>query len=104
VSTITVDVREEGVRFQVRLQPRASADEIVGVANGALRIRLHAPPVDGAANEALVRFLADRLDVPRAAVRIRAGATSRTKTVEVDGVTARAIAGLAPDRAKGTHR
>ena len=104
MSTVTVDARPGGVRFQVRLQPRASTNEIVGVANGALRIRLHAPPVDGAANEALVRFLADRLDVPRAAVRITAGTTSRTKTVEVEGVTLGAIAGLAPDTSQGNHR
>ena len=102
MSVVTVNVRERGVRFQVRLQPRASRDEIVGVANGALRIRLHAPPVDGAANEALVRFLANRLDVARSAVRILAGATSRTKTVEVDGVSAGAIAGLAPAAAEGS--
>jgi uncharacterized protein len=72
----------------VRLQPRASRDEIVGLLDGALRIRLHAPPVDGAANEALVAFLADRLSVPRRAVRIVTGASSRMKTIEVAGVTA----------------
>lgn len=103
MSTVTVVARERGVRFQVRLQPRASSDEIVGVADGALRIRLHAPPVNGAANDALVRFLADRLDVPRSAVRILAGATSRTKTVEVEGVTPGDVAGLAPDSAEGKH-
>jgi uncharacterized protein (TIGR00251 family) len=104
VSAVTVDTRPAGVRFQVRLQPRASANEIAGVALGALRIRLHAPPVDGAANEALVRFLADLLDVPRAAVRIVTGATSRTKTIEVDGVTPRDIAALVPESAEGKHR
>jgi uncharacterized protein len=88
VSRVTVDTRQEGVRFRVRLQPRASRDEIVGVLDGALRIRLHAPPVDGAANEALVAFLADRLSVPRRDVRIVTGASSRMKTIEVAGVTA----------------
>jgi uncharacterized protein len=88
VSRVIVDTRQEGVRFRVRLQPRASRDEIVGLLDGALRIRLHAPPVDGAANEALVAFLADRLSVPRRAVRIVTGASSRMKTIEVAGVTA----------------
>ena len=62
---------------------------------GALKIRLHAPPVDGAANEALVAFLADRLAVPRRAIRIVTGATSRTKLVEVEGVTSSDVARLA---------
>jgi uncharacterized protein len=57
------------------------------VLDGALRVRLHAPPVDGAANDALVTFLADALHVPRRGVRIVTGVTSRTKTVEVDGVS-----------------
>jgi uncharacterized protein (TIGR00251 family) len=65
------------------------------VLDGALRVRLHAPPVDGAANDALVRFLADQLSVPRRVVRILAGTRSRTKTVEVDGVTSADVARLA---------
>jgi uncharacterized protein (TIGR00251 family) len=52
----------------------------------ALRVRLAAPPVDGAANEALTRFLAERLRVPRSAVRLVSGETSRTKLVDVDGL------------------
>ena len=54
----------------------------------ALRVRLTAAPVDGAANEALVRFLADRLEVPRTAVRLVAGEAARTKLVAVDGIDA----------------
>jgi uncharacterized protein (TIGR00251 family) len=69
--------------------------------DGALRIRLHAPPVDGAANEALVAFLADRLAVSRRDVRIVTGATSRSKTIEVDGVIASAVEGLADERTGG---
>jgi uncharacterized protein (TIGR00251 family) len=57
----------------------------------AVKVRLAAPPVDGAANEELVRFVAERLGVPRAAVRIAAGATSRRKMVEVDGVGSDAL-------------
>ena len=61
----------------------------------ALKVRLHAPPVDGAANDALVRLLAERLGVPTRAVRIVAGGTSRAKTVEIDGTTAAAVRALA---------
>jgi uncharacterized protein (TIGR00251 family) len=70
----------------VRVQPRASRTEVAGPYGDAIRIRLTAPPVDGAANEALVRFLAERLDVPRSAMRIEGGATDRSKIVAVDGI------------------
>ena len=77
---------ERGVSFYVRVQPRASRDDIEGEYADALKIRLTAPPVDDRANEALVRLLAERLDVPRAAVRIVAGEKSRRKRVVVTGV------------------
>lgn len=64
--------------------------------DGAVRIRLQAPPVDGLANEALVEFLADRLDVSRRMVRIVSGTSSRTKTVEVEGVSHARIDRLIP--------
>ena len=88
MSAVTVDARGSIVRFKVRVQPRASRNEIVGVIDGALRIRLRAPPVDGAANEALVAFLAERLAVKRRGVRIATGESSRTKTIEVEGISA----------------
>jgi uncharacterized protein (TIGR00251 family) len=72
------------VRFSVRVQPRASKDELVGVRDGVLRVRLRAPPVEGAANEALVTFLSDELGVSRRQVRIVSGLGSRMKIVEVD--------------------
>jgi uncharacterized protein (TIGR00251 family) len=68
------------------VQPRASRTEVAGIMEGALRVRLQAPPVEGAANDALVDFLADCLGVPRRAVRIVAGTSSRLKTVEVEGI------------------
>jgi uncharacterized protein (TIGR00251 family) len=68
------------------VQPRASRSEVVGAHGGALKVRLQAPPVDGAANAALVELLAESLGVPRRAVRIVAGESSRSKTVDVDGV------------------
>ena len=83
------------VSFAVRVQPRASRDEIVGEYQDALKIRLTAPPVDDRANEALRKLLASRLKVPLAAVRIASGERSRTKRVEVHGVTAAMIRGLA---------
>jgi uncharacterized protein len=75
-------------RFAVHVQPRARRTEVAGEHGAAVKIRLAAPPVDGAANEALRRFLAERLCVPRAAVRVVAGLASRDKVIEVDGFTA----------------
>ena len=72
------------VRFEVRVQPRASRNEFAGIKEGILRVRLQAPPVDGAANEALVAFMADELGVPRRFVRIVSGFGSRNKILEVD--------------------
>jgi len=73
------------VRIAVRLTPRGGADRIDGARDGVLRVRVAAPPVDGAANNALVLLLADELHVPRGAVRLVAGTAARTKVVEVDG-------------------
>ncbi len=72
------------IRFEVRVQPRASRNELAGIKEGVLRVRLQAPPVDGAANEALVAFMADQLGVPRRLVRIISGFGSRNKVLEVD--------------------
>ena len=89
-------VEKDGVvTFAVRVQPRASRDEIAGEWQDGLKIRLTAPPVDDRANQALRRLLAANLKVPLAAVRIAAGEHSRTKRVEVRGVTAEAVRALA---------
>jgi uncharacterized protein (TIGR00251 family) len=90
-----VQVRGSTVRISVHVQPRAARSEIVGLHGAALKVRLQAPPVDGAANEALVTLLAERLGVARRAVRVVAGASSRAKTVEVDGTTEDAVRALA---------
>jgi uncharacterized protein (TIGR00251 family) len=87
--------KDGSVSFAVRVQPRASRDEIVGEYQDGLKIRLTAPPVENRANEALRQLLASRLKVPLAAVRIASGERSRTKRVEVHGVTAAIIRGLA---------
>ena len=75
-------------RFAVHVQPRAKRTDVAGEHGAAVKIRLAAPPADGAANEALRRFLAERLCVPRAAVHVVAGLASRDKLIEVDGFSA----------------
>lgn len=68
--------------LQVRVQPRASKNELVGWQAGALKVRLTAPPVEGAANAALIAFLAERLDVRRGEIRLVSGDTGRNKRLE----------------------
>ena len=91
-----LDLKEHcgGVIFVVRVQPRASRNAIGGEWQGALKIRLTAPPVDDRANDALRCLLAEHLEMPLAAVRILSGERSRTKRVEVRGVSAERISKL----------
>lgn len=84
---LRVEAVPEGVRFAVRVIPRAKHDAVAGVHGGALKVRLTAPPVEGKANAALEGFLAQILGLRRAQVRVVAGYTSRQKTVVVTGVT-----------------
>lgn len=70
----------------MRVQPRATRTEVVGLHGNEIRIRVAAPPVDGAANEALIRLLAQLLGVPRSAVEVTAGAAARSKVVVVGGI------------------
>jgi uncharacterized protein (TIGR00251 family) len=95
VSEPLVQERGGAVRFTVRVQPRAARSKVDGVHAGALRVRLTAPPVEGAANEALIVLLAEQLGVPKRAISIVSGATSRVKLVEVEGVTAAGVRALA---------
>jgi len=95
VHVLRVEARGASIRVHVHVQPRASRSEVVGLHGAALKVRLLAPPVDGAANEALVALLAELLEVPKRDVRIVHGATSREKVVEIDGTTADAIRALA---------
>jgi uncharacterized protein (TIGR00251 family) len=78
--------KDGSIIFRVRVVPRASRSEIVGEHDGALRVRLAAPPVEGAANEELVRLLSRSLGVSRNAIEITAGHSSRLKTVRVAGL------------------
>ena len=76
-----------GVQFDVRVVPRARKTELAGVRGTAVVVRLVAPPVEGAANQALVDFLADRLHVARRAIRLVSGERHRDKRLAVDGIT-----------------
>jgi len=79
------------VRFAVRLTPRSAVERVESVVDGVLKVRVAAPAVEGAANNALIRLLADELGVARRDVRIVAGAMSRQKLVVVEGVDPEAI-------------
>jgi len=78
---------KDGVRVAVHVVPRSARNMIVGIHGGALRIRLNAPPVGGAANDALIAIVAKALGVPRRQVEIISGHTSRIKVVSVSGLT-----------------
>ena len=95
MSAVTVTTAKGAVRFAVHVQPRASRTEIAGEHGTALKVRLHSPPVDGQANKELVNFLSEKLGVARGSVRIIGGQSSRTKTVEVDGVSVESVRALA---------
>jgi uncharacterized protein len=81
-------IQSDGVLLSVKLQPRASSNEIGEALGNELRIKVTAPPVDAAANEALVRLLAETLDCPRNRVELVRGHTSRHKTVKLHGCSA----------------
>jgi uncharacterized protein (TIGR00251 family) len=92
---IEITESKGSVAFAVRVTPRASRDAIEGDYQGALKVRLTAPPVDDRANEALRRLLANHLKVPISAVRILAGEKSRTKRISIVGATRAQILALA---------
>ena len=101
---IEIEERSGEVTFTVRVTPRSHCDAVEGEHGGAVKIRLKAPPVDDRANESLCRFLAERLNVPAAAVRIVAGQTSRTKRIQIAGVTrASVLAALSGKSASGKN-
>jgi hypothetical protein len=82
----------DGVLLSVKVQPRASANEIGEALGGELRIKVTAPPVDAAANEALLKILAQQLHCPRNRVDIVRGHTSRHKVIKLYGLTPEAVA------------
>jgi hypothetical protein len=87
MSNWSITEADGSVTFAVRVAPRSSRNQIVGVEGGALKIKLTAPPVEGAANAALIEFVAEWLGVRRSAVSIVSGDKTRNKLVHVNGVT-----------------
>ena len=87
---------DRGITFAVRIVPRASSTEIAGDYEGGLRIRIAAPPVEGAANRELIRFLAKKLKVPQNAVEIISGTSSKNKIIRLKRVASTALAQLSP--------
>lgn len=85
-SQLPLSASSHGAILALTVVPRASKSEMELLADQTLRVRLAAPPVDGAANMALLRFLADALDIPRSRLSIASGATSRRKRIAIDGV------------------
>ena len=84
---LDIKLNADSVEFKVRVIPRASRTEIVGAIEGALKVRLKAPPVDGAANEELIKFLAKALRVSKTNIEIITGQTSKIKRLRVAGAT-----------------
>jgi uncharacterized protein len=91
---LNIDERDGALVVAVRVQPRASRDEVAGEMNGALKVRLQAPAVENRANEALCEYLAALLKMPKSAVRILSGDRSRIKRLEIRGVTKQQLLGL----------
>ena len=91
---LDIDERDGALVVAVRVQPRASRDEVAGEMNGALKVRLQAPAVENRANEALCEYLAALLKMPKSAVRILSGDRSRIKRLEIRGVTKQQLLGL----------
>jgi hypothetical protein len=96
---------ERGALLTVHVQPGASRTECVGIHGDAIKIRLAAPPIDGAANDELIRFIADQCGVPRANVRIRAGEQARRKRLSIKGIMAEVLlTRLLPQNANETEK
>jgi len=86
-----------GVELDVRVIPRARKTTLDGVRDGALLLRVAAPPLDGAANDAVIEYLAGLLDLPRRAVRLVSGERSRMKRLAIEGVSADRVRALIHD-------
>lgn len=91
MNALIVRDTKAGAVLSVHIQPKASTTECVGIYGDAIKIRVAAPPVDGAANDELIRFLARQLSIPSTAVRIHSGAGGRHKRILIKGVTAQLV-------------
>ncbi len=92
--SVEVEEKNGGVTFRIRVSPRAKRDQIGGAHDGALKISVTAPPVDGAANAAIIALLAKRLKVPKRAITILRGDTGRDKLLHIEGIPPTAIHSL----------
>jgi uncharacterized protein (TIGR00251 family) len=91
MSELSIQEDDNSVTFEVRVAPRASRNAIIGVHEGALKVALTAPPVEGAANDALRKLIAKTLGVPKSNITIIRGERARTKLLRIQGVTAEAL-------------
>ena len=82
---------DDGVIITVHAVPRAAKDAIQGLHGDALKIRLHAPPVDGKANEALISFLSEKLNIPKSNITLKSGLNQRRKIVFIAGISAQEV-------------
>ncbi|MBP1761367.1 MAG: hypothetical protein H6Q64_909 [Firmicutes bacterium] len=85
--TLRITTNASGVCLEVQVQPRSSRNQIVGEQDGRLKIKLTAPPVEGEANQALINYLAQLLQVPKKNVKLLKGESARHKLIEIIGVT-----------------
>jgi uncharacterized protein len=97
VSRLDARQTSGGVRFTVRLQPRASKNEIAGFQGSALKVRVTAPPVEGMANESLIELISTALKISRRSVCIVSGSASRMKILEVVGVSLESVQRMAEE-------
>jgi uncharacterized protein len=84
---ISYTAKEDCLTFAIRVQPRASISKIVGEVEGSLKVKIAAPPVDGEANEELIRFLSKWFEVPKRDVEIISGETAKNKIIRIHGLT-----------------
>ena len=91
MNALMVQDTKDGAILTVHIQPKASTTECVGIHGDAIKIRVAAPPVDGAANDELIRFLARRFSIPSTSVQIHSGAGGRYKRVLVKEATAQFV-------------
>jgi uncharacterized protein (TIGR00251 family) len=98
---IKLTTKDGGVTFAVRVQPRAAKSGVAGELDGVLKVRLASPPIEGQANEELIRLLAKLFDAPRQRIAILFGQTSKNKVVSLSGISvdeARRVLAEALDR------
>jgi hypothetical protein len=85
-SMLKVSEYENGIRFEVKVQPRASQNQITGAVEGVMKVRLNSPPVDGKANQALINLLSKTFNVPKKSITIVRGETSTSKLIQIAGL------------------